>query len=319
MSTDARSRLTAIAVAVVASCVAVGCARENPEYGLGADGGATGSSGDGGTTRGPSGGVVSGTDDIDDTGGVVDTTTSTFTTGSPTGPDSTGADDSVDSGGVSDVSGGEACDVENCQPYEVGCADGLKCTLHDEGLDGEFDKLACSAVVDGPDSVGDACIYDECGQDSCDFGLACVPAGQTAEPGVGLCRALCHEADDPCRDPQTVCIEVFGPVGLCRDRCQLLLQDCPDEEGCFFRFDSGETSCAPPSELNFEGAPCDDYSDCAAGRQCVEAATVGGCPDDAESCCTLGCDSDVGAVCANGQVCLDLGAAGQGTAGVCVG
>ena len=298
-----------IAIAIAGSA----CARNNPEFGLGADGGGAGS-----TTGEDTGPVVPGqqTSMSDSTAGLDDgQMTGVGTTGpmNPTAADSSTSDGGIDTGDVSD-SGESLCEVPICEPYGDGCSDAFKCTLFDDGGDGTFEKLGCTELADSPGTEGDECAHDVCGQDDCGIGLACAPAGQ----GGGVCRALCHDAEDPCLDPEQVCVEEIGPVGLCRFRCQLLLQDCPNGEGCFVQLESAEASCAPASRMNEAGAACDSYNDCAIGLQCISGAAMGGCPDGAPNCCTATCDTTVGATCSADQTCDGLGVPGQLTAGVCL-
>lgn len=297
----------AIAVAVPA------CARDNPEFGLGADGGGTaGSSTAEDTGRVPPGQQATSTDA---TVGLDDgPTTSGIGTTDPTAAvDTSSSDDGLDTADVSD-SGGNLCDVPSCELYIDRCADGFKCTLVDDSGDGTFEKLGCSPLPDSPAGELDACSYDVCWQDSCGAGLACAATG----PGEGICRAMCQEAQDPCTGPEEVCVEVLGQVGLCRPGCQILLQDCANGEGCFFEIDAAESSCALENRANEAGAECSSYDDCAVGNLCMPSAFVGGCPGGAASCCTQVCDATAGNPCSGGTVCIGLSVPGQEEAGVCV-
>lgn len=308
-------RRTAARVALGVTIVIAGsaCARENPEFGLGGGGGGTAGS----TTGEDTGPMVPGQETMgsDATAGLDDD--GPMTTGATTDPttaDTSTSDDGLDTADVSD-SGGNLCEVPLCQPYVDGCSDGLKCTLFDDGGDGTFEKLGCSAIVNSPAAELDECTHDACWQDTCGAGLACAPTGQ----GAGICRAICHEIEDPCDGPEQVCVEVLGPVGLCRVRCEVLLQNCPDGEGCFFQIATAEPSCAPANRANEAGAACASYNDCAVGYQCMPSDVIGGCPGGGTNCCATLCDTATGDACSADENCIGLGVPGQPEAGVCVG
>ena len=116
-----------------------------------------------------------------------------------------------------------------------------------------------------------------------------------------------------------MCVEEVGEIGLCRQGCQPLLQDCPDGAACFIRFEAGESVCAPDNPMNEAGVACETYNDCAQGFHCTPSALVGGCPDDAPSCCTQQCDTLEPTACQPVGMCLNAGVTLDPEAGICVG
>ena len=310
--TKMRGRL-ALASRIVLSAAltssVTGCARENPEFGLGAGPDATGSSSG---AEEPDGGDTNKSDTSVASDGVATGAMSTSSVDATGAADTQGIPSDTDamSDGASETDDGRRCGLPLCDIPGDGCGPQAKCTLIDEELDGSFDRVGCVETVEDPGLPGDFCLIEPCGVDDCAPLSACIQG----EQGIGVCHTLCHESLMPCAGAGLVCVGILGEVGVCRAECDILLQDCPEGQACFFDPDVGAAYCAPDNPKNDAG-PCTAFNDCAIQHQCVSSDVIGECPDGVLMCCAPVCQ--VGSTDCIPDTCHDLGAPGQPMVGVC--
>jgi hypothetical protein len=163
-----------------------------------------------------------------------------------------------------------------CDPgCGAGCAAGLACFPSDQGPvclspGSVADGLACAHANDC--LAGSACVRLE-GRSSC-AGLCALAAGSSAS-----CAAQCPEAYGA--------LSGLPGVGFCTASdqpraCDLLLQDCPGDQGCYYS-DQG-VMCAPVAAGLDLNDPCVNANDCLAGLLCVNGACREICATWSPSC-----------------------------------
>ena len=181
-----------------------------------------------------------------------------------------------------------------CDPVLQNCPGGQGCYPVEEG-----EALCADSLGAG---FGDACSF----VNQCSPGLMCVAS--TAIPGcdgseAGCCTAFCDvtapDPDGAC-GPGFVCSQFGAPgsdiesTGVCTtapfvEDCDVLLQDCPDGQGCY----ATESSilCAPSQGAGGLGSACSFINECAPGLACSNAGTCNSycetdadCPDVAQTC-----------------------------------
>lgn len=206
------------------------------------------------------------------------------TTGAPATTPSTSP--SITDGSTGAPGGGTGLGEDaKCDVFAQDCAAGLKCVY----WCGNGPCLPTCRVVTGDRTTGDACVFfgaEGDVYDDCDAASVCW-TGEFAA-GEGVCVPFCGGtlAQPTCSDPERVCIALAG----CLERCDPLLQTCPDGQGCydadldaFVCWDAPET---PPTA----GEPCQGNTLCAPGSTCSPGAKVPGCA--ANRCCAPFCDLD---------------------------
>ncbi len=174
------------------------------------------------------------------------------------------------------------------------CPEGEKCVPSEGGY---FDKTIC-VPVNGDGQHGDPCTSNgpEFEDDDCDTGLVCMTDGENETKGT--CVALCSgDYENPTCEPEgTICdIAAAGWLDVCRDLCDPLEPDCPDEEVCM------NVGSIGPNEGTFicvnttlpdvpTGFPCED-SKCNEGDACVakEYYPTANC-ESSQNCCAQLCD-----------------------------
>ncbi|MDX9721733.1 MAG: hypothetical protein RBU37_13365 [Myxococcota bacterium] len=155
--------------------------------------------------------------------------------------------------------------VGECDPVaESGCSGGMRCVL-------DFTTGAPTCIISSPTALplGSPCTTE---RDDCANGLQCV-----SSDGVnGVCRDICHMSsmsgctgEEKCR----VKLPVSSAYGFCEafDTCDVLTQDCPNEEACVGGRDPTYGLiflCVPPGSLT-QGETCVNVNDCAKGLTCI--------------------------------------------------
>lgn len=231
------------------------------------------------TSSGPSGDDASTSPpDVGSTSDDSATSSTTTTDGDPTGVD------------------GEACDV-----FLQDCADGEKCNPWANDGGAHWNAFACFPVDDNAGSFGDECLVEGSGTsgvDNCALGALCWDVDP--ESNAGTCTELCQgTADDPvCTTPGTSCVTfIYDSIPLCLPVCDPLLQDCGDGEACaplaafnFLIETDTVFGCVPDiaEDSGDFGDLCNLEGECNAGFACT--ASVPGCPEDQDNCCSPFCD-----------------------------
>lgn len=182
-----------------------------------------------------------------------------------------------------------------CDPYLQDCPDGQKCNPWANDGGSSWNALRCVPVDTNPDQPGDTCTVQGSGVsgiDSCDVASMCWYFD--AETSEGTCVAMCTgSAMDPdCNDPMASCvISNEGVLNLCLPSCDPLLQDCPENQGCYSVF--GPFACAPDASgesFGSPGDPCEFINSCDPGNTCVDSDEFGPACVGASGCCSPFCD-----------------------------
>lgn len=236
--------------------------------------------------------------------------------GDPTAGDGDGdGDESGDGdGGDSDSEGGESDGVvfiqepdggvgAMCDPQGQDCPEGQKCTAWgDSG--GAWNANKC--VEDGGNLVpGDVCEAEGgkyTGVDQCEKGSICWLMDNDGTNGT--CLEFCM--GDACGNGQVCTVYNNGSLPLCLDRCDPLVQDCPNDLGCYSG-PGNDFLCLKPANEEGQGqrgSACNgSVNVCLPGLFCGAAGRVDGCPDTA--CCTNFCSvSDGGSDCEGTEECV---------------
>ena len=182
----------------------------------------------------------------------------------------------------------------DCNPVtQAGCETGNICTVGDQA-----GNLYCVAPGDIP-AFGD-CAADPSG---CSTGL-CLGTATEA-----ICMPFCNTSAD-CPDGRLCNVGLQGTdFVFCGDApvsCDVLAQDCPNNQGCYIASQAGDTQCASHNG-KATGAACQYLNDCAPGNLCLGSGT-GTCTKLCDTAATPG-------TCAAGQTCQSLGL--PGTVGAC--
>lgn len=297
-------RITAIAMlAVLAAC--------GPQVGAGdSSGGDSGSASSVDSSTGTSVGTTVGTS----VGTSVGTTVAT-----------------TDDGDDGDTSDPVKLDLPTtCSQWAQDCPPGYKCSIRAQANSTTWDETACVPIDADPKPVGAACsVGDEPldGIDDCERGALCWLVDFTSD--VGTCVAFCtgSEAEPMCEGACEWCaINSSGLTTLCFERCDPLLQDCDDAQGCYPHDDV--FACAPDqSDTQMIGSPCEYVNVCPAGLACIDAEVYPDCMA-ASGCCSPYCNVDAPVdpcdALAPGTVCTPWSSVGTpdactgtGTVGVC--
>lgn len=217
------------------------------------------------------------------------TTTTTATTGAATDAPTT-----ADSSGTTDDTGsvGGMCDV-----FQQDCPAGQKCTGY--GPPGAFipEGIKCVMEVEDPVEFEEPCIVgpEGLGDDNCKLGSVCLDLDDN---GQGFCLPYCTgDSDNPaCPFEGQTCVKLFFGFnfGNCFYKCDPLIQNCKDGEGCYMDATTVGNSgfvCLPVAEEGkgkTYGDTCFGWSTCEPGYGCVFPQFVPGCVN--ELCCTPWCD-----------------------------
>jgi len=242
-------------------------------------------------------------------------------TGSDGGSDSATNNESSDSGDggafIEELDGGSG----DCDIWAQDCPDGEKCAPWASNHD-YWDATKCVPLDPNPKQPGDPCTIEESlasGVDDCDVASMCFPMDiSDTETLQGVCVAFCTGSpqEPACEDPTTACgIYNDGVLPLCLPRCDPLLQDCPEGQGCYIgpetfncAWDGSEPGMGDP------GDPCEFVNVCHPGLCCINADSVAGCQGSL-GCCSPFCDTTAPNTCpgmADGEECVPYWAEGEG-------
>jgi hypothetical protein len=168
----------------------------------------------------------------------------------------------------------------------------------------ECDPLADPVLECGPgmrcDLVTKACV------ETSGMGVLDEPCEDTdgCRPGLVCQEERCREPCDPtvdayieCEEDGQVCTHADAPLpGLCREPCNLLLDNCSlGTDACKRGLGPGAEPlavCIANPGAGVEGDPCEDDSECYPGFLCTLAGLhTFPCVDDAAACCAPICDT----------------------------
>ncbi len=226
---------------------------------------------------------------------------------SSTLPDSTSSSTTEQAEGSSSTSqligesesedGGAECDI-----YAQDCNNGEKCTPYSDQPDLIPDDIRCCPIIgDAPGQPGDTCeVVDYFGSclDDCDVGSFCLDIDNDGE---GTCQAFCGGTpNNPQCESDETCFVYFQGTPLCFDKCDPLVQDCGEGQGCYPDENAaGGTGfiCLPQvGTENTYGDYCWLLSNCAPGFVCVTPDFQPDC-DGVVGCCTPVCDTTEADTC----------------------
>jgi hypothetical protein len=210
----------------------------------------------------------------------------------------------------------------NCDLLAQDCMAGMTCVYALPEMGATEPQTVCAPIVGAGAEEGGAC----CALNSCDTGLVCVGAVESA-PGtcssMGTCRRYCCGSSTDCAAGE-VC-SGFGSGfmgGICDtiDGCDLVDQtgcESMSGTGCY-PGSGGATQCVrPTAAMAAEGATCEFTNDCVPGTACFTVTPGGG--GMARSICLRFCDIGDGAAdcpASGGMACQAAGDLPTGT-GVC--
>jgi hypothetical protein len=251
------------------------------------DGGDGGSGDDGGSDDGGSGDDGTGADDGDDDGG------------------SDGGDATDDDDGGAFLAEPDGGGLEECDPGLQDCSNpDEKCTaylLEPGGCCVDANK--CVPII-GHKRGGELCTRTEM-NDDCDKGFFCMTRN-SAHTGEGVCFEFCvPDSDGQCMETGGECSNFNGGVlPLCILKCDPLLQDCPQNLGCYGDHELDVFICLHPGYeegSGRDGDECPHLMSCEPGLVCVDPPWVVGCSDP---CCTPLCDLSEPDPCMPPEECL---------------
>ncbi len=259
------------------------------------------------------------TDATDDTTttDTTDTTTNPATSVTTDTPDSTSATTNTTEASTSTTDTDTDTDTDpflpsadanpSCNTYAENCPDGQKCMPYSNG--GPWNDFKCVDVT-GDGQAGDPCTVEESqvsGIDDCALHHICWDVD--IETSEGTCVAFCDgSSDDPsCGDVNTACLIAYDEyINLCLPTCDALLQNCPNNEGCFPHNNTFTCELVAVADDNgLEGDPCEYVNACQKGLMCAMGSMVPNCTED--GCCTPMCDLDDNPdPCENNKECLPI-------------
>jgi hypothetical protein len=175
-----------------------------------------------------------------------------------------------------------------CDPGLQDCPDGWKCT----GYVSEpgyccVDATKCVPII-GNKTFGEPCTRTE-DNDDCDKGFFCM--GKTSGSiGAGICLELCvPNAPDQCVFGSVCRPWADNPLALCQTLCDPVLQDCPEDWGCYGVIDHFMCAVPGPEQgQGNDGDECYTIQSCLPGLECMHRDSIAGCT--ADTCCTPFCD-----------------------------
>ncbi len=254
-------------------------------------------------------------------------TTSTPTTGGSTGGSTTmenpttsvsGSSGEMTSGTTAvDPTGGSTGMVGGmCNPSLQDCPDGQKCTAYQSpGMPPGWDANQCVPDPMNGGGIGDPCQINDgesvfSGLDNCAEGGFCFNFDFMTGKG-GACIEFCKE-DKSC--PMTNggnagCLEGAneGVLPICLPKCDPLVQDCPDMQGCYGDPSINFFFCATPDpgmNTGVDKSPCEYTNACKSGFSCQDAKTVDACDPMAVGCCTAFCSVSNPVDCTGANKCV---------------
>ncbi len=255
---------------------------------------------------------------------------SSSTTSSSTTTDDTSSSSSTDDTSSSSSTGSfvnvDASIDAMCSPTAQDCSDGEKCVAYSTEGDGPpaapWDANKCVDIT-GDLEPGDSCDIEGgkyTGVDQCRPGAQCL---LTDDDGFGgACVEFCDESMS-CTNSQAICaVYNNGALPLCLDRCDPLVQDCPDGQGCF-QGPASDFICFKVSADSGEGGPGDEcafVNQCQAGNICLAPDAVQDCDPGFAGCCSPICEIGGGDVCGSMEDCVavfDPPVPGYADVGVC--
>ncbi len=204
-----------------------------------------------------------------------------------------------------------------CSLSSQDCPEGEKCTVWANDGDLLLNAPRCAPLARNPAGLGEPCIvegHEVAGIDDCDLGLKCHDADHRTMEGT--CVAICSAYGDSVCPPQTLCIEpAVSGIGLCKQPCHPLQDDCGPNEGCY---PAGLAFACLPAALEQDvGDPCRSDAYCRPGLACLSATEIADC--ETENCCAAYCDLDAPECGAHSCVSLDAPLAAHATVGYCDG
>lgn len=188
-------------------------------------------------------------------------------------------------------SGGE------CSFFEQDCNEGEKCVPWSQLPDLVPDEIRCCPVQQPMVQAGDICqVAGYLGSclDNCAPGTMCLDIDGDGE---GVCQQMCtgSEEEPECGDMDEQCFIYYAGVPLCFRTCDPLVQDCPQDKGCYpDAIAEGGTGflCMPTVGDNGLGDYCWLLSACNPGMICATPDLLPECYGNASDagCCTDLCD-----------------------------
>jgi hypothetical protein len=231
------------------------------------------------------------------TGSSTDSSSSTDSTSSSTDSSTSSTDDGST---LSDthffVPVGDIIEGNWCSPFPLGqgCPNGEKCVPY-ASTSSWWDSNKCVPVT-GNQTAGEPCSYAGFVEatDDCDATSSCWNAREVEGELVGTCHSFCTGTEElpECPQDYECLLEIHSAVTLCFPTCDPVVQDCPNEIGCYW---SGIAFiCTASLELPgvSPGQPCGYVNDCEPGSLCLDASVMPDCMGSA--CCGSLCDLEIG-------------------------
>jgi hypothetical protein len=180
-----------------------------------------------------------------------------------------------------------------CSVWDQDCPASDKCVPWSDQPDLVPDDIRCCPVVGSPAQIGDDCTvegyFGSC-IDDCATGSFCLDID---DDGAGVCLAFCRgDAANPVCGPNESCLIYFAGLPLCFRKCDPLLQNCGESEGCYpDEATAGGTGfiCLPQVGLATLGETCWLLSNCEPGLICVTPDFLPDC-GGVVGCCSPICD-----------------------------
>jgi len=184
-----------------------------------------------------------------------------------------------------------------CDPFAQDCPECQKCNPYADDGGGSWNSDKCVFVVPDPDQVGEPCTAPGGGvegNDSCELGAMC---WDVDAENNGTCVALCTGSAENgvCADPEKTCAAFNeGTLPLCLDRCDPLMNDCPNNEICIANpAGTGFLCVLDAGEEGQLHDPCNFPNDCDPGLLCAESTSAEECDQNLPGCCEPYCDLTV--------------------------
>lgn len=208
-------------------------------------------------------------------------------------PPADSADDSSGSTPI-DPSGSS---MAQCSIYDQDCPVNEKCVPWSDQPDLVPDDIRCCPLSANAAMPGDPCevegYFGSC-LDNCDEESFCIDLDGD---GQGFCQAFCNgSAANPECEVRQSCLIYFAGVPLCFDVCDPLIQNCPQDRGCYPDEEAnGGTGFICMPTLLFGDGDFGDYcwllSGCQPGLLCVTPEFMPNC-DGIVGCCSPLCEID---------------------------
>lgn len=253
-------------------------------------------------------GDESGTTEGDDSSEPGQSQTQAGLAGTETG-DTTGDGESTGCNFVCPETGGD--EGGQCDNWAQDCPDEMKCSAFANDGGNSWNSLKCVPVEPNAAAPGEPCTAEGnglSGVDSCQEGAMCWDID--TETGQGICVALCSGSPEQpsCPEPDDSCAIVNeGVLNLCLDKCDPLLQDCPDGDACLpNQVDPNSFICVfdASGETGKAFDMCEFANACDTGLICVVPSLATECDPQAGGCCLPFCDTEAPSCPGAGQECL---------------